>query len=221
MDLPLYGKVKLKETTKSELLDLWNSVITKNDITIRENSKVESIVSEGEIYKVTTSKGDSYTTKTVLLALGRRGTPRKLNVPGEGTEKVAYRLLEPEDINNKRILIVGGGDSAIESALLLADRNKVTLSYRSDKFSRLKPGNAEKIKTAIQTGLIDVKFNTNVLSIENKSIHYSENDSKELIELANDLVYIFAGGELPTEFLKKAGIKVTTKFGDVILKPGN
>ena len=219
MDLPLYGKVKLKETSKTQLLELWKTVISKNDIIIKENSKVEAIISEGEHYKIETVNGDSYTTKTVLLAIGRRGTPRKLNVPGEDTEKVAYRLLEPEEIYNKKILIVGGGDSAIESALLLIDQNKVTLSYRSNAFSRLKPKNAEKINAAIKSGLIDVKLNTNVVSIDTNTVHYTENDSKEQLKLENDLVYIFAGGELPTQFLKKIGILVTTKFGDVVLKP--
>ena len=219
MDLPLYGKVKLKETSKTQLLELWKTVISKNDIIIKENSKVEAIISEGEHYKIETVNGDSYTTKTVLLAIGRRGTPRKLNVPGEDTEKVAYRLLEPEEIINKKILIVGGGDSAIESALLLIDQNKVTLSYRSNAFSRLKPKNAEKINAAIKSGLIDVKLNTNVVSIDTNTVHYTENDSKEQLKLENDLVYIFAGGELPTQFLKKIGILVTTKFGDIVLKP--
>ena len=218
MDLPLYGKVKFKETSKIQLLDLWHSVLTKNEIIIKENTKVQSIIKEGDIFKLETLNGDSYTTKTVLLSIGRRGTPRKLNVPGENTEKVAYRLLDPEIIQNKNILIVGGGDSAIESALLLADHNKVTISYRSEKFSRLKTKNAEKIKDAILEGLISVKFNSNVISIGNNHVLFTENESKIVFKLDNDLVYIFAGGELPSEFLKKIGIKITTKHGESVLK---
>lgn len=219
MDLPLHGKVKMKETSKTQLLDLWLSVIEKNDIKITENSKVEAIIAEGDIFRIETTNGDTYTTKTVLLAIGRRGTPRKLNVPGEDTEKVAYRLLEPEEISNKKILVVGGGDSAIESALLLADQNKVTLSYRSNAFSRLKPKNSVKINEAIKNGLIDVKLSSNVVAIEKESISYKDSESEDVLKLENDLVYIFAGGELPTQFLKKIGITVTTKFGDIILRP--
>jgi thioredoxin reductase (NADPH) len=218
MDLPLYGKVKLRETNKSELLDLWKKVIEKNGIIVKENSKVEAIIPEGDIFNIQTLHGEKYTTKKVLLAIGRRGTPRKLNVPGENSEKVAYRLLEPEEISSKKILIVGGGDSAVESALLLADQNKVTLSYRGDAFSRLKQKNAAKIHAAMDNGLIDVKFSTNVVSIDPGSIIYTENESAEHLKLENDFVYIFAGGELPTQFLKKIGINISTKYGEAVLK---
>jgi thioredoxin reductase (NADPH) len=218
MDLPLYGKVNFKETSKSELLNLWNTVLAKNNISIRENSKVEVIKREGDIFRVETLKGDIFTTKSILLAIGRRGSPRKLNVPGENSEKVAYRLLEPELINDKKILVVGGGDSALETALLLADHNRVTLSYRSNVFSRVKPQNAEKINAAIKDSLIDVKFNSNIVSISKDSVLYTENESKEVLKIDNDLVYIFAGGEVPTQFLKKIGIEITTKYGEAILK---
>jgi thioredoxin reductase/NAD-dependent dihydropyrimidine dehydrogenase PreA subunit len=218
MDLPLHGKVKLRETSKAELLNLWHSVLSENNISIKENSKVEAIVPDGNIFNVETAGGEAFTTIKVLIAIGRRGTPRKLNVKGEDLEKVAYRLLEPEDISNKHILIVGGGDSAIESALLLANQNRVTLSYRNDSFNRIKVKNAEKIKEAINNKVIDVRFNSKIISIENDSVLYIMNDSSDILKLKNDLVYIFAGGELPSQFLKKIGIDVTTKYGESILK---
>lgn len=218
MNLPLYGKVKFLETSKSELLDLWNTVLTDNNIDILENTKVEAIVPEGDMFRVETLNGENYTTKTVLLAIGRAGSPRKLNVPGEFSAKVAYRLLEPEEITNKNIVVVGGGDSAIESALLLADQNNVTLSYRSEAFNRIKPKNAEKINSAIKNGLIDVKLSSNIVSIHQDSIKYTENKSNDILKIANDLVYIFAGGELPTQFLKNIGIEINTKYGEAILK---
>ncbi|MFZ4454962.1 MAG: NAD(P)-binding domain-containing protein [Bacteroidales bacterium] len=218
MELPLYGKVKLRETSKGQLLDLWQKVMSKHDISVKENSKVESIAQEEGIFHVTTGLGDKFTSKTVLLAIGRRGTPRKLDVPGEETEKVAYRLLEPEVINDKRILVVGGGDSAIESALSLADKNKVILSYRSSAFNRIKKKNAEKINAAMQSGLIDVQFNTNVVSIDEGFVAYKSYESDEIKKWENDMVYIFAGGELPSQFLKNIGIEVSTKRGEAILK---
>ncbi|MBK7628249.1 MAG: NAD(P)-binding domain-containing protein [Bacteroidales bacterium] len=218
MDLPLYGKIKLFETSKSELLDLWHTVLNKNGIIVSENSKVESILSESGIFKVTTIKDEQFTSARVLLAIGRRGTPRKLNVPGEMKEKVAYRLLEPEEISGKHIIVVGGGDSAIESALLLADQNHVILSYRNEVFSRIKPLNNIALNKAVAEGKLELKLKSNLLSIEDETIRLSVNDNGEAIELQNDLVYIFAGGELPTQFLEKAGIKITKKFGETVMK---
>ena len=220
MNLPLHGKVKLYETGKEELLKLWNEVLSKNNISIKEHSKVESIESVNSHFEVATINGEKFTSKKVLLTIGRRGTPRKLNVPGEESTKVAYRLLEPEEIRGKNILVVGGGDSAIESALLLADQNKVTLSYRKDVFSRLKPKNRENINNAIESKKIELALNSNVTSIEKELVHLKLNDGEEL-QLENDLVYIFAGGELPTQFLEKTGIKIMKKFGDAILKHPN
>jgi len=218
MDLPLYGKVKLFETSKAALLELWNAALLKNDISIRENTKVESITPENGHFNIVTLKGDTITSKTVLLAIGRRGTPRKLGVDGEIQEKVAYRLLEPEDISGKNIMVIGGGDSAIESALLLADQNNVTLSYRNEAFNRIKPKNSEKIKEAIVSGRINVLFNTNPLHINKDSVVLSTNNEGEELYIDNDLVYIFAGGELPIQFLEKAGIHITKKFGEALLK---
>ena len=218
MNLPLYGKVRLFETSKTELLELWEKVIQKNEIEIRERQKVESIQRVNGHFLIETKSGESFSSRKVLLTIGRRGTPRKLNIEGEESQKVAYRLLEPEHIHNKKIMVVGGGDSAIESALLLADHNDVCLSYRKDAFNRLKAKNKEKIEEAIKQGKIDVRFNSNLKKIEVHSVTLAANgDVKEEI-LQNDLVYIFAGGELPTQFLEKAGIKVTRKFGETILK---
>jgi thioredoxin reductase (NADPH) len=218
MDIPLYGKIKLRETSKTELLNLWNDVLSKNEIVIREQSKVESIVFQDKIFEVETTSNEKFTARKIILSIGRRGTPRKLNIPGEMSEKVAYRLLEPELIENKKIVVVGGGDSAIETALLLADQNQVTLSYRGDSFGRIKVGNSQKIKTAISLQQIDVRFNTNLKSIEEEKVTIADTISGELTDLQNDLVYIFAGGELPTQFLEKVGIKITKKFGEAILK---
>ena len=185
-----------------------------NDFTFFSNS----IISEGEIFKVITNKGESYTTARILLAIGRRGTPRKLNIPGETKEKVAYRLLEPEGIKGKDIIVVGGGDSAVESALLLADQNRVILSYRNEVFNRIKPLNTEALNKATSEGKIDVRLNTNLIAIEDENIILSVGKEGENLILKNDLVYIFAGGELPTQFLEKAGIKITKKFGETVMK---
>ena len=133
-------------------------------------------------------------------------------------EKVAYRLLEPEDISGKDIIVVGGGDSAVESALMLADANQVILSYRNEVFNRLKPLNSEALNKAMAEEKLDVRLNTNLISIEDESINLANNKDGRQIKLKNDLVYIFAGGELPTQFLEKAGIKIEKKFGEIVIK---
>ncbi|MEZ5048365.1 MAG: NAD(P)-binding domain-containing protein [Saprospiraceae bacterium] len=218
MDLPLYGKVKLYDTNKLELLGIWQDVIVKHNIEIKENSKVESIKPLGDgTFEVMTSQGDSFKTQNVILAIGRRGSPRKLGVPGEDKTKVAYRLMEPELLENKKIIIVGGGDSAIEAALSVMEKNQVVLSYRSDAFNRIKPKNRDKIQEAIKNNQLDVQFNTNIANIDDKSVTISENSGKSTI-IENDLVYIFAGGELPTNFLQKIGIEITKRFGFAIKK---
>lgn len=214
MDLPGHGKVKLSETSKSELLTLWHTVLEKNQVSIIENTKVEAIQKDGHNFRIVTNNGESYSTHRVLLAIGRRGSPRKLQVEGEGLEKVAYRLLEPELIQQKDILVVGGGDSAIESALLLAEQNRVTLSYRSASFNRLKPKNLTNIQRAIERKILRVEFESVVKSIQNQEVILDKNGVEESI--ANDQVFIFAGGELPTQFLKNTGIEITKRFGHVM-----
>jgi thioredoxin reductase len=218
MDLPLYGKVKLFETSKAELLELWNSVLVENNISVMENSKVESIASDNGIFKLITLKGDEYTAARILLAIGRRGTPRKLNIPGEMKEKVAYKLIEPEEINGKNVMVIGGGDSAIESALLLVDQNHVTLSYRNEVFNRIKPLNNLALNKAAANGKLEILLGSNLVSIEDGSVIISVGNNGEIRHIENDLVYIFVGGELPTQFLEKAGIKITKKFGETVMK---
>jgi len=217
MTLPLYGKVKLFETSKSELLGIWQDALVKNDIRIRENSKVEAIHTDGDCFRIETRSGDVFTSRFVLLTIGRRGSPRKLGIQGENLEKVWYRLMEPEQQSGMDIMVVGGGDSAVEAALMLCEQNRVTISYRSEAFSRIKPANSIKISEAIASGLVTAWLGTNPVRIEPDSVTL-ETAAGEQKTIRNNLVYIFAGGELPTQFLQKTGILVTKKFGEAVLK---
>lgn len=216
MELPLFGNVKLYDTSKQELLALWNKVLGENSIDIQENQKVEHITAlNNDRFEVKTAQGNTFITSNVLIAIGRRGSPRKLKVPGEDLAKVAYRLLDAEQILHKKIVIVGGGDSAVESAMLLMENNDVTLSYRKDKFARIKSKNQKNIQEAIDQGKITVIYNSNVQEIQENFISL-ENGNGEQLKLENDLIYIFAGGELPTKFLQNAGIEIKKRFGYIM-----
>lgn len=220
MHLPLYGKVNKIEFTKDELLELWRDVLQKNNISIKENEKVLSI-EKNDDHIIVRTVNKNISTNSVLLAIGRRGSPRKLGIDGEMSEKVAYRLIEPEHIRDKNVLVVGGGDSAIEAALALAEENnKVTISYRSGSFSRIKPKNFDNINKAANAGRIEIIYQSVVKEIKDEFVLLAieQNGSQIEKEIRNDLVYVFVGGELPNEFLQKAGIRITKKFGEVILK---
>ncbi len=221
MQLELYGKVKLYETSKDELLNIWNEALSKNGISICENTKVERVVpKEDGSFKVETAKGETYYANHVLIAIGRRGTPRKLGVPGEDLPKVYYRLLDSERIEGKKIVVVGGGDSAVESAMLLMDRNEVILSYRKEKFARIKQKNRERIQAAEQAAKLTIIYNSNLVEIKPDYVLLQVKGKDTPEKIANDLVYIFAGGELPTKFLRNAGVEITKRFAYIVKKAG-
>lgn len=221
MNLPLYGKVKLYDTSKDELLELWNKVIAEHQIEIKERCKVEDIVPlADDTFKVVTADGDEFISNNVLISIGRRGSPRKLNIPGEESQKVAYRLLEPERISGKEIIVVGGGDSAIEASLLLMDNNKVRQLVRTDTLTRCKPKNRERITAANEQGKVQLMFSTSLVSISENACMIQSGEDENVQQVKNDLVYIFAGGILPTAFLEKPGIKITKRFGYIMKKHG-
>ncbi|MBI5587368.1 MAG: NAD(P)-binding domain-containing protein [Deltaproteobacteria bacterium] len=212
VELPGYGKVKLKETTKEALLELWSDVINKTGLKVKSGEKMTGLKREPECFRVTTTGGE-YLAKHVVLAIGRRGTPRKLGVDGETLPKVAYRLLDPEQHKGQNLLVVGGGDSAVEAAMALAAQpgNNVLLSYRGDAFARIKPMNKARLDEAVVKKSLRVALNSNVKEITEKAVTMAFGE--EIKTIPNDYIYIFAGGELPNEFLKTIGVQIEKKFG--------
>ncbi len=215
-ELPVVGKMHFKETTKEALMEFWNEVVEKSGLQINDRARVESIEPldkvEGEGFVVKTVAED-FNCRAILLAIGRRGTPRKLGVPGEEQSKVVYRLIDPEQYRNQHVLIVGGGDSALEAAFSIAEEagTTVTISYRSEAFSRAKEKNRIKVSEAEKSGQLQVLMKSTVKQIDkNKVILNTENGE---LSIDNDGVIVCAGGILPSAFLKSSGIIVDTKFG--------
>jgi thioredoxin reductase len=201
----MYGKLDKTELSKEHLLAFWDMVLNRADFNVCTDAKVEDIRRKDGIFSVVTAT-QRYRARAVVLALGRAGTPRKLGVKGEHFPKVMYRLIEADHYQHKRILVVGGGDSAVEAALGLAQQegNRVTLSYRRDAFMRIKARNAKRLEENTRTGKVRVIFNSTPVEFRKDAVILSVDGKLELI--ANDFVWIFAGGTPPNEFLKKIGV---------------
>ena len=207
VEFPMYGKFKKTELSKENLLAFWDMILNRADFNVVTGEKVDDISKNDEGIFTVTTPNNQYRSHAVILAMGRTGTPRKLGVKGEELPKVMYRLIEADHYINKRILIVGGGDSAVEAAMGLAHQhgNQVTLSYRKDGFGRIKERNALRIADCMRGGKVKVLFNSNPLEFKADSVVLDV--SGALQEIANDFVWIFAGGVPPNDFLKKIGVE--------------
>lgn len=214
LKLPLVGTLKFGKTTKEHLVETLEVVVARQHLNIHYGETVESIMRHADGHRITTNKS-SYRAQCVLLALGRRGSPLKLGVPGEDRTKVTYRLLDAEQYQGQHVLVVGGGDSAVEAALQLAQQPKavVTLSYRGEAFSRVKPENRRKLELAKDGKQLRILLGSTVKQIDENTVLIEDTQGAEVIP--NDAVIVCAGGVLPTALLKQAGIHVDTKFGTV------
>jgi putative YpdA family bacillithiol system oxidoreductase len=208
VEFPLHGKFNKLEVGKEELLAFWQKAARKAGLVINTQERVDGIRLEPDgAFTIETVKG-RYRALTVVVAIGRRGTPRKLGIPGEELPKVMYSLIDAEAYENKRILVVGGGDSAVEAAMGLAHQggNKVTLSYRKDVFSRLKERNDKRIREYMKKGQLQVIFNSEPEEIREGSVVLKIQGGKR--ELPNDYVFVFAGGTPPNAFLEQIGVQL-------------
>lgn len=207
VEFPLYGKFTQRELSKEELLAFWEKVLRRVDFNFRNREKVEDIKLGGDAIFTTVTTKNQYLSRAVVLALGRTGSPRKLGVKGEDLPKVMYRLIEADHYINKRILVVGGGDSAVEAAMGLAHQagNQVTLSYRKDSLSRIKERNAQRMEQCVRKGKLTTLFNS--MPVEFRDDAAILDVAGKQVEIPNDYVWIFAGGEPPNAFLKKIGVQ--------------
>ncbi len=211
--MPLVGEIRFTLTAKEALLEYWQAIEKKHALKFRYQERItaiEKLPAGG--FRVVTTKSQ-YHAARVLLAIGRRGTPRKLGVPGEDLPKVVYRLIDPDQYIGQKVLVVGGGDSALEAAASVAEAKgtQVILSYRGEAFQRAKQANRKRVAAAEEAGKLTVMLNSQVRRVEPKMVMIEQNG--KLAPVANDYVIVNAGGVLPNEFLKSIGVAVETKYG--------
>ena len=206
VEFPTYGPFKKTELSKEHLLAFWDMVLNRADFNVCAETSVEDIRKGQDGLFTVISTTNRYRARAVILGLGRSGTPRKLGVRGEELPKVMYRLIEADHYVNKKILVVGGGDSAVEAAMGLAQQpgNQVTLSYRKPAFSRIKERNARRLKECMSRNQVRVLFNSTPVEFKPDTVILSMQG--QLQTLPNDFVWIFAGGKPPNDFLKKIGV---------------
>ena len=210
--LSLAGKFNFTELSKEDLVALFEKIAAETGLRVNEGERVETIAAVGNGFEVKSARA-VYKARSVLLTIGRRGTPRMLDVPGEDQAKVVYRLIDPGQYRGQRVLVVGGGDAALEAACAVADQpdTVVTLSHRSASFNRAKSKNRDRVADAQKSGRLNVLLNSSIerIGLDDVDIKLAE----EICTLENDAVIGCVGGILPTPFLESIGIKVETKYG--------
>lgn len=215
LELPVYGRVRQKIMSKEELVSIWNDIFEKVKPPLVTEELVERLARDADgMWVIHTSKG-THRAANVILALGMRGAPAKLGVAGEDDKKVSYRLLEPDPFADQHVLVVGGGNAAVESALALSDFGRcksVSISYRRDKFARCRAENRRRIDEAIANKKVCFLPNTQVSRIYSGGITLRGNGRER--DLANDAVIVQIGGTPPTSILKSFGVELVTKYGE-------
>ncbi len=210
MTLPLHGRVKKTEFLKEELIELWERVVAEHKVELRGGTRFQGLAREGDAFVADTSRG-RIAARRVLMAIGRRGTPRRRGVPGEDQERVLYQLIDAATYEGERILVVGGGDSAAEAATALAEhrKNRVTISYRRERFFRLKRRNEERLERFVKEGRIEALMGSQVRAVgrEDVTIEVGPEGAERTVKLPNDYVFVLAGGDPPYPLLRGIGIK--------------
>lgn len=210
LKVPLYGDLWVSDASKESLLQVWETIVANTGLKVLTHHKVENIARRGDLLAVEVS-GREFLTRRVVLALGRRGTPRTLGVPGEELGKVFYDIAEMEEFAGRRVLVVGGGDSAIESALGLANQQgtTVTLSYRGASFERAKERNRAKLDAAVAQGRVQLLLESSVREVRTDVVVLDVQGASTI--LPNDDVIVRIGGEAPFAFLQKIGVRIVAK----------
>ncbi len=216
IEMPLHGRIPGTSYTKEALMELWTTIAAEHALPIRGGERFVGVEGdEADGFVVATEKS-RWHARYVCLALGRRGVPQRLGVKGEELPKVAHGLLDAHAYQGRKILVVGGGDSAVETALGLAEQpgNEVTLSYRRGDFVRIKSRNQERLQAAVAQQALDVVVKSEVVAIEPMEVELAidRDGTIERKRLPNDDVFVMAGGTAPVEMLAKSGVSFDAKL---------
>ena len=216
--VPFLGKLSKKRISKEDLLSTWQRALEKADVSVEEGVKVTGIEGQDGAFRVQTTSGEVEARK-VVLATGRRGTPRRLAVTGEDLPKVTYRLIDPEQYDGCNVLVVGGGDAAIEAAVQLAEQSsaRVSISHRGPEFARCRDANRARIAGLAKSGRVQALMDSEVQEISAKEVVLTVAGARR--QLRNDFVIVNIGGELPLEFLARLRISLEKHFGEELKKP--
>lgn len=215
MQIPMYGRVDARQASKEDLLALWDKVIEQTGLQINCGERLISLERDADDLWQATTTTAVYRTRAVVLAIGRRGTPRRLGIPGEDLDKVAYRLLEPEQFVDRDITVVGGGNSAAEVAGALAVQelgNRVHLLHRGAALGSANEANRQNLATCAEEGRLKILLESQITHIHADRIDIDVAGQAQ--ELPNDYVFVCVGGQLPVAFLKDCGIRIERKFGE-------
>jgi thioredoxin reductase/NAD-dependent dihydropyrimidine dehydrogenase PreA subunit len=216
LDFPMYGRISRRRMSKEQLLSLWEDIRDKTGLHVAVGELVEKIAPAADGGWLVHSTGGVFKAANVLLALGRRGSPRKLDVPGEELAKVVYRVIEPEMFRDQDVLVVGGGNAAVESAFALVDQGNcasVTISYRKNSFARCRQSNRRRIDADVQAGQLTALMGTEVERILEDRVAL-RSTSGERFSIRNDSVVVQVGGTAPTDLLQTIGVDIVTKYGE-------
>jgi len=208
-DRPAKGKLWLDGARKEDLIERWNQIVSENKLEIRTDEGVEALQKKNSVFEVKTTHS-TYQAERIVLATGQRGNPRKLNIPGEDREQVYHRLYSPRKYKKEQILVVGGGNSAVEAAVTLSEQNKVYLSYRKGELSRIFQDNERKLKQMVAAGKIVPVLNSNITDFGDKqaTLTVQENNPKTTRKISYDHAFVLIGADVPRKFLKSLGIKM-------------
>jgi thioredoxin reductase len=206
VELPFDGRLRGDEYTKEDLLELLQALLRRARLEVHFGERATGITREDGVFRVRTSAGE-HRARFVVLALGRRGTPRKLGVPGEELPKVMYKLIDAESYAGQHLLVVGGGDSAVEAAIGLArnGQNRVTISYRREKLVRMKKKNEERLAELVRERRVRLLMPTEIVAIRPDGVRLRGPDGE--LEIPNHYVFVCAGGEPPFAFLRQVGVR--------------